>query len=307
MFNFTELKVYNNGKYVPYKDATINLGNVSFLYGLAMFSGSRGHWNEKEKQLYLFRIDKHYKRLQKGANTLSMKNFQEMSFEDFKSKMVELCKINDIKQDTYIRTNVYFADDAIGPKFGYTDALNMYLFPLGDYVPTGGMKCCVSSFTRVEDNAIPARVKVNGAYVNTAFAKTEALANGYDEAIVLDSRGHAVEGSAENLFIVRDGVLITPPVTDNILEGITRSTIIEIANDEDIPVVERSIDRTELYFADEVFLSGTGAKVSPVVEIDKRRIGEGKIGSISQQIQEIYFKAVKGEIKKYLDWLTPVY
>jgi branched-chain amino acid aminotransferase len=169
------------------------------------------------------------------------------------------------------------------------------------------MKCCVSSWRRVNDSAVPARAKIVGAYVNTAFAKSEAVRNGYDEAIVLDDAGHAVEGSAENLFIVRDGKIITPPVTDNILEGITRKTVMTIAADLGYEVAERSIDRTELYFADEVFLTGTGAKVSSVTEIDGYKIGGGQVGGISQRIQERYFDAVKGAIEKYKGWLTAVY
>jgi branched-chain amino acid aminotransferase len=307
-FDFKELKVFYKGEYVPFKEATITLGNISFLYGLSLFSGCRGHWNEKENQLYLFRVDEHFKRLTRGANMVHMKNFLAKSFDDFKGHLVELCKVNEIKQDVYIRVNLFYTDEAIGPKFiGYNDDMNAYLYPLGDYVPTGGMKCMTSSFERVGDNSIPARLKVNGAYVNTAFAKTEALENGFDEAIVLDRNGHAVEGSAENLFIVREGVLITPSTSSDILEGITRKSVIEIAKNENIEVVEREIDRTELYFADEVFLTGTGAKVSPVTEIDRRAINNGKVGSISQKIQDIYFKAVKGEISEYKSWLTAVY
>lgn len=307
-FDFKELKVFYKGNYVPFKEATITLGNVSFLYGLSLFSGCRGHWNDKENQLYLFRMDEHYKRLTKGANMTHMKNFLNKSYEEFKSNLVELCKINGIKQDTYIRVNLFYTDEAIGPKFiGYNDDMNAYLFPLGDYVPTGGMKCMTSSFERVSDNSIPARLKVNGAYVNTAFAKTEAVENGFDEAIVLDRFGHAVEGSAENLFIVRDGILITPSTASDILEGITRKSVIEIAKNEGIQVIERDIDRTELYFADEIFLTGTGAKVSPVTEIDRRPINGGKVGEISQKIQDIYFKAVKGELPEYKNWLTAVY
>jgi len=196
----------------------------------------------------------------------------------------------------------------ITPKFsGYKDALCIFLYPLGDYVPTSGMKCMVSSWTRVEDNSIPARAKMVGAYANTAFAKAEAEVNGYDESLVLDRNGHVVEGSAENIFLVIDGSLVTPPVTDNILEGVTRKTVLEIARDEGISVVERSVDRTELYKADDIFLTGTGAKVSPVVEVDRIKVGNGAVGPLSKRIQEIYFAAVKGTVPHYRHWLVDVY
>ncbi|HET7636310.1 MAG TPA: aminotransferase class IV, partial [Candidatus Limnocylindria bacterium] len=169
------------------------------------------------------------------------------------------------------------------------------------------VRCMVSSWRRTDDNAIPARSKITGAYVNSAFAKSEAQLNGYDEAIVLTQEGHVSEGSAENIFIVKGDALITPPVTDNILEGITRARLMQVADDLEIPVVERSIDRTELYLADEVFLCGTGAQISPVVEIDRRRVGAGRPGTITRRLSQTYFDAVRGRSERYRDWLTPVY
>ncbi len=307
MFDYKKFQVYHRGEYIPFSDANISMGNISFLYGLAIFSGTRAHWNDKEKQLYIFRAKSHFQRLQNASKLMYMENFQKLDFEEYERILIELCHRNKIQQDTYIRTNVYYDETAIGPQLKYKDALNIYLFPLGNYVPLDGMKCCISSFTRISDNSIPARLKVNGAYVNTALAKTEALDNGFDEAIVLNSEGHAVEGSAENLFIVRDEELITPPVHDDILEGITRDTIITIAKDKGIKVTQRSIDRSELYFADEIFLSGTGAKVSPVIELDRRQIGNGKIGKISKKIQSTYFDIVEGKVPKYSHWLSRVY
>jgi branched-chain amino acid aminotransferase len=185
----------------------------------------------------------------------------------------------------------------------------IFAIPFGQYIDTeGGIRAQVSSWRRTDDNAIPARSKITGAYVNGALAKSEAQMNGYDEAIVLTQSGHVSEGSAENLFIVRNGRLITPPVTDNILEGITRRRLMQIALERlEVPVEERSIDRTELYVADEVFLCGTGAQLSPVVEIDRRTIGDGRPGPITRQLHDVYFAAVRGRIEAYRDWLTPVY
>ena len=233
---------------------------------------------------------------------------KQYSYEKFLGIIKKLLSTNDIHEDAYIRVNLFVDEVAVGVKFGtYHDAMSAYLYPLGDYVPTTGMRCMVSSWRRVEDDSVPARGKLHGAYVNTAFAKTEALENGFDEAIFLNREGEVIEGSAENIFIVRDSTLITPPVNDNILEGIPRRSVITIARDEKIPVVERSIDRSELYFCDEVFLTGTGARVSPVTEIDRIAVGNGKIGPVSQKIQNVYGQAVIGNSKQYPDWVVAVY
>ncbi len=306
MFDFKSLQVYFRDQFVPFAEANVSVANTAFLYGLGVFTGMRAHWNDEKTQLYIFRPQDHYKRFVNSCRLCNFDNFEKKySYEKFLEVLVELLKCNGIKQDAYIRVSEFTDAMEIGPKFAHgTDALAMFLYPLGDYVPTRGMRCMVSSWRRVEDTSIPARAKLFGSYVNTAFAKEEALRNGYDEAIVLDSLGHAVEGSAENLFIVREGRIITPPVTDNILEGITRKTVIQIAQDLGYSVVERSIDRTELYFAEEVFLTGTGAKVSAVSEVDGYKIG---VGEVSQRIQEVYFNAVKGDLPNYLSWLVKVY
>jgi branched-chain amino acid aminotransferase len=306
MFNFQDLQVYFRDQFVPFKEASVSIANTAFLYGLGVFTGMRAHWNDDTKQLYIFRPQDHFVRFSKSCRLCHFDNFlKNYDYDRFVGVLIELLRRNEIRSDAYIRVSAFIDDLAIAPQFSPgKDALAVYLYPLGDYVPTGGMRCMVSSWRRVNDTAIPARAKVFGAYVNTAFAKEEAVRNGYDEAIVLDDFGHAVEGSAENLFIVRDGLIITPPVTDNILEGITRKTVMTIAQDLGYAVQERSIDRTELYFADEVFLTGTGAKVSPVSEIDGYTIG---VGEISQKIQSVYFDVVKGKGEKYMDWVVGVY
>jgi branched-chain amino acid aminotransferase len=309
MFNHTELKVYFRDKFVDFKDANISVANTGFLYGLGVFTGMRAHFNPEENQLYIFRPEEHFKRFYNSCKLCRFEDFtKNYNYEKFLEIIKELLIVNNIKEDTYIRVSQFVDEVKIGPKFGqYKDSLVIFLYPLGDYVPTGGMRCKVSSWTRIEDNAIPARAKIHGAYVNTAFAKTEAIDAGFDEALVMDKNGHVVEGSAENLFIVRDGVIYTPPVSANILEGITRKSIIEIAKNLGYEVVERDIDRTELYFADEIFLSGTGAKVSPVIQVDSYTIADGKVGAVSSRIQKIYFDLVKGLDKKYIDWLEKVY
>ena len=309
MFDHEQLKVYFRDKFVHFSEANISICNTGFLYGLGVFSGIRAHYNTNTKKLFIFRVNDHYNRLRFGCKLCNFSNFlNRFTAESFKQILSDLIKLNDLHEDLYIRIQAFSDENRITPKFvDYKDSVSAMLYPLGDYIPTSGMRCKTSSWVRIEDNAIPSRAKYNGAYVNSALAKTEALKNGYDEAIFLDRYGHVVEGSAENIFVVVDNTLITPPVSDNILEGITRKTVIQIAKDEGIPVIERSIDRTELYKVQEVFLTGTGAKVSPVTEIDKIPVGDGQVGLISKKLQQIYFAAVRGDDPRYIHWLTDVY
>ncbi len=297
------------GKIVKEEDAKISIKTNSFHYGTAVFEGIRAYYNKDEDQLYLLFGKEHYDRLLKNCKILNIK--LPYTSDKLVEITLELLRKCNWKQDVYIRPIVYFKDLTISPKLvGYTPEIAIYTIPLGDYIDTSkGVKCIVSSFHRINDNMIPARAKVCGAYVNSAFAKTEALMRGADEAIMLNPNGNVAEGSAENIFIVRDGILITPPPSDNILEGITRKAIIKIAQEDlGIKVIERSINRSELYIADEVFLCGTGAQVSPVIEIDGRKIGDGTPGPITKSIQNFYFDAVRGKIKKYKNsWLVPVY
>ena len=306
MFDHEKLKVYFRDSIVPFSEANISIANTGFLYGLGVFTGMRAHYNESKDALYLFRPEDHYKRFCFACKLMRYQGFLgKYSYERFLSAILELLKVNEIREDVYIRITNFTDENRITPKFvDYKDSLSMFLYPLGDYVPTSGMRCKVSSWNRAEDNAMPACAKINGLYVNTAFAKTEALREGYDEAIFLDRNGHVIEGSAENIFLVIDGSIVTPSSADNILEGITRRSVIDIAGNLGMTVAERTIDRSELYKADEVFLSGTGAKVSPVIEIDGYSVGGGEIGPIAKQIQDVYFAAVKGEREDYMHWLV---
>lgn len=308
-FDHQQLTVFFRGEFVPFSEATISIANTGFMYGLGVFTGMRVHVNPSNGKLYLFRPDAHYKRFYNSCKLLRYNGFTDnVSCEDFVAMLTKLVRINNVKQDSYIRVTNFSDENLVTPKLiDYKDSLCAFLYPLGDYVPTGGMRCKVSSWTRADDNAVPARAKINGLYVNTAFAKTEALTNGYDEAIFLDSRGHVVEGSAENLFLVRDSKLITPPVSDNILEGVTRGTIIELALGLGLDVVERSIDRSELYCADEILLTGTGAQVSPVIEVDGVKVGTGSIGDIGGELQKLYSAVVRGEDSRYSQWLVDIY
>jgi len=299
---------YFKGQFVPLDQAKVSIQNNTFQYGTGIFEGIRAYWNPDEGQLYLFRMVEHYVRLLRNCRVLKLtlgKDEKELS-----EITLELLKRNHPETDTYIRPIAYVDSDGIGPKFiGYSTGFAMYTLPLGDYINVSkGIKVGFSSWRRINDNTIPARCKVTGGYVNSALAKTEALEHGYDEAIFLTEGGFISEGSAENIFLVRGGKLITPALSEDILEGITRETVIELAREElGIETIERPIGRTELYVADEAFLCGTGAQISPMIEVDKRPLGTGRIGPISAKIQALYFDVVKGKQKKYAHWLTPVY
>ena len=303
---------YLNGKFIPLREANINIMTHAFQYGTGIFEGIRGYWNENEKQMYIFRMKEHYERLSKNAKLIRLE--LDKSIDELCKITLELMQKNKPTCDMYIRPNVYKAGITVGPSLLNTNGknptgLSICTMPMGEYVDISkGLHVCISSWTRVEDNAIPARGKIQGSYVNTALAKTDALLNNFDDAIVLSQNGHVCEGSAMNLFMVRNGKLITTPVTSNILEGITRDTIMEIASKElGIETEIREIDRTELYICDEVFFCGTGAQVSPITKIDHRDIGNGKVGPISKQLQELYFNVVRGLNKKHKPWCTAVF
>lgn len=298
---------YFEGEFRPLADAKVGVMTHAFLYGTATFEGIRAYWNADEQQLYALKVTEHLERLRSSCKILLMDPLPDV--EELKRIVVELLRRNAFKEDVYVRPSVYKSTKAIGVKLhGLQNDLYVISVPFGDYIDTAtGIRCATVSTRRTADLAIPARAKVAGNYVNSAFSKSEAGLNGFDEAIVLTDAGKVSEGSAENLFMVRGGRLITPGVNDDILEGITRAGIIEIAGELGIPVVERQIDRSELYIADEIFLVGTGAQVSPVIEVDHRPVGTGAIGEISKKIQSRYFDAVRGKVPAYKHWLTPIY
>ncbi|WP_376795320.1 branched-chain amino acid transaminase [Thermogemmatispora sp.] len=301
-------ELFMNGEFIPVERGVISVRTHGFAYGTGCFEGIRGYWNEEEQQLYLFRAREHYERLLRSCKTLQIA--LPYSVEQLLEITVELVRRNNQRRDIYIRPVAYKSDQTIGVRLhGISDSFLITTEPFGDYVSTTGLRCCVSSWRRIDDNAIPARAKVCGAYVNSALAKSEALQNGYDEAIMLTHEGHVSEGSAENIFLVLNGELITPAPTENILLGITRDTVMELARRELGRITrERSIDRTELYNAEEIFLCGTGAQIAPVVEVDHRPIGSGQIGPISKALQDLYFQVVRGKRPEYrARWCTPVY
>jgi len=300
--------VFFEGELVRYEDAYLPPMTHALHYGTGCFEGIRAYWNTAHKELYVLQAEAHFARLRRSAAILRLG--LPFTNEELTRWTVELLRRNDARTDTYIRPLVFVSAEEVGVRLHNMETgFLIYTAPLGEYIDTEtGIRCMTSSWRRVSDLAIPARAKITGSYVNSALAKTEAMENGYDEAIMLAADGHVSEGSAENLFMVRDGVFVTPPVSADILEGITRGLLMGLARAElGLEVVERTIDRTELYTCDELILCGTGAQVSPVVELDHRAIGNGRVGRHARRLQELYFRAVRGEEPRYRGWLTPVY
>lgn len=296
------------GKIVPIDEAKVSIMTHALNYGTACFEGIRAYWNADENQLYAFRMLEHYQRLIQSMKILMMD--ARYSARQLCDITCELLQKENFHTDTYIRPLAYKADEIIGVKLhGLSDDLGIFATPFGRYVENEeGAKVGFSSWQRVSDNTIPPRGKITGSYINSAFIKTEAILNGFDEALVLNDRGHVCEGSAENVFLVRGRQLITPPVNEDILEGITRATIMELARTElNLEVVERPIGRTEFYVADEAFFVGTGVQVAAIASVDHRPVGNGGLGPIVKSIRDLYFDIVRGRVPRYRSWCTPIY
>jgi branched-chain amino acid aminotransferase len=299
---------YFQGKIVPYGEAKIGVMTHALNYGTGVFGGIRAYWNDEQQQLFVFRPHDHFRRFLNSAKLLLMDVGR--SEDELVNITLDLLRAEGLRQDTYIRPLAYKADELIGVRLHNLRAdMTIFAIPYGRYLDDEeGCHITVSSWQRVNDNSIPARGKITGSYVNSAFIKTDAQLSGYDEAIALNQDGHVAEGSAENFFMLRDGVVLTPPVTDNVLEGITRRTIITLVRDElGMDVVERSIDRSELYIADEMWLCGTGVQIAAMTKIDHRPVGTGKMGPVVSELRELYFDIVRGRNAKYRHWNTPVY
>ncbi len=291
------------GKIVPWSEAKINIATHGFLYGTSVFSGMRAYWNEEKRKLFVFRPFDHYKRLLNSARMMAMDiPYDEEGLIDL---TLNLLRTDDWKQDVYLRPTIYKSDIGIGVRLhNLKDEFCMFVMPFEKYVSNDtDAHVTFSSWKRIDDNVIPARGKVAGAYANSALIKTDANRSGFDEALALDNNGHVSEGSAMNIFMVRDDVLITPPVTDNILEGITRRSVIELARNEmGLEVVERSIDRTEVFVAEEMFMTGTAAQIVSVTKIDHRPIGIGKMGPITTKLRTLFDDIVRAKNPKYHKW-----
>ncbi len=295
------------GRYVPLGEANVSIMTHAFMYGTAVFEGIRAYWNAEQEQLFALKVPEHMARIRNSCKVMMMDDVP--SVEQLTGEVVEVLRRNAFREDAYIRPSFYKSSRAIGVKLhGLEHRYYILALPFGDYVDTTvGVKIGTVSWRRTSDPAIPSRAKIVGSYVNPAFSKTEAMLNGFDEALVLSDDGHVSEGSAENIFMIRDGVVHTPPVSDDILEGITRGGIMEICRELGIPVVERSIDRSEMYIADEAFFTGTGAQISPIIEVDRRRLGSGAVGPITRVVKDRYFDIVRGRVPAYAHWVTPIY
>ncbi|WP_110516243.1 branched-chain amino acid transaminase [Herpetosiphon llansteffanensis] len=296
------------GEIVPIADAKVSVMNHALNYGTGCFEGIRAYWNEADEQLYVFHLQAHYERLLRSCKVLQIR--LPYSVEQLVETTLELLRREEFRSDVYIRPLAYKSFEGIGVRLhDISDDFTIWAIPFGKYIEKeAGLKVGISSWRRIDDNAIPARLKATGSYVNSALVKSEAMQNGFDEGIVLTQDGHVCEGSAENIYVVRNGVLYTPGITDNILEGITRHVIKQLATEElGLQVVERTIDRTELYAADEIFFCGTGVEVTPVVEVDHRAVGNGEIGPIFTQLRSLYYAATHGQDAKRREWCSPVY
>ena len=295
------------GKMVPLSEAKINIATHGFLYGTAVFGGMRAYWNEEKKRLFVFRPYDHFRRLLNSGRMLAMSiPYDEESLIQL---TLDLLRKDDWQRDVYLRPTIYKADMGIGVRLhDLKDEFCMFVLAFEKYVKNdSNAHVTVSSWRRIDDNVIPARGKISGAYANSALIKTDANRAGFDEALVLDHNGHLSEGSAMNIFMVRDGVLVTPPVTDNILEGITRRSIIEVAKKElGLDVVERSIDRTEVFIADEMFMTGTAAQVVAVTKIDHRPVGSGSMGPVTSKLRTAFDDIVRAKNSKFAHWNVEV-
>ncbi|HSU60740.1 MAG TPA: branched-chain amino acid transaminase [Bryobacteraceae bacterium] len=299
--------VWFQNRFVRLAEANVNILTHALHYGTGVFEGIRGYYEDKQQELFLVRVLEHYERWKRNCGILRI--HVPASPAELCDITAELCRKNGFHSDVYARPIAYKSSERIGVHADDNDAYAIIVLPFGHYFSEKrGLTAGVVSWRRVEDNAIPGRAKICGAYVNSVLATDEAHRNGHDEAIFLTESGHVAEGATCNLFMVRNQNLITPPVTDNILEGITRATVMELARKElHLDVVERSIGRSELYICDEVFFTGTAAEVAPIVQIDHRPVGKGEIGPITQKIDSLYADATHGRMPEYKDWLWPVY
>lgn len=297
------------GKIVPFEEAKISIMTHAFNYGTGVFEGIRGYWNAEKSQMFVVKLKEHYERLERSAK-LALKTSLKYSLSELEKFTVELARKNDYREDIYIRPIYYKSQEKIGlGLIGVEEDFCMFVAPFGAYLDISkGIRVCISSWWRISEKSAPQGAKITGTYFNSSLAKAEALEKGYDEAILLSHQRTVAEGSGENLFMVKHGKLITPPLSETILPGITRVCIMELAEKEmGIKTIERQINQDELYGADELFFCGTGAQVSPIVDVDGKKIGNGQPGPLTKKLQSLYFAAARGDNPKYSSWVTPVY
>ncbi|MGI0047288.1 MAG: branched-chain amino acid transaminase [Nitrosotalea sp.] len=305
MKTFVPKFVWFDGKFVNDKAATVSVMSHAIHYGTSVFEGLRGYWNSKN--LYIFRLDDHIKRFRNSGKVYSISlRFTNKQVAD---AVIGLCKKNNVREACYIRPFYFVGRYGINLHVTEDSPTHtaVVMFPFGDLFNKNGIKVGISSWRRIHDISTPPLAKMGGNYLNSILATQESKRNGYDEALLLDHLGNISEAPGENIFIVRNGKLLTPPPSSSALEGITKDSVIKIANDLGVETIEREIPRTEIYFADETFLTGTAAEITPIISIDGKKVGDGKIGKITRQIQNAYSEIVMGKSKRYYHWITPVY
>jgi len=303
----TEPIVWFKEKFVPESDSRVPLLTHCLQYGTGVFEGIRAHFDHASEEMLLFRAFDHFDRMAHNVKFLNLR--LPLPPAELVRVAVELIRLNDFRTDTYVRPIAFKSSTRVGVTLPDEETFAMVAVPMGAYLDTThGLHCGVSSWRRLQDNSIPCRAKICGAYVNSALAAQEARDRGFDEAIFLNEAGHVAEGSAMNLFLVRQGRLVTPDPASGILEGITRDTVMTLARELlDVGTDIRPVDRTELYVADEVFLCGTAARIAPVIRIDGREVGNGKIGDLTVELQRRYDSVVRGRLAEYRSWVEPVY
>jgi branched-chain amino acid aminotransferase len=301
-----KLIVYFSGRYVPLAEAKVGILTHALHYGTGVFEGIRAYWDDAERRLSLFRPTEHYERWKQNCGILRIAI--PLSPEELTAITVELLRRNEFRTNLYVRPLAWKSAERVGVSSDSQDAFAVVALPFGEYLPSDkGLHAGVSSWRRIEDNAIPARAKICGAYVNSALASDDARRSGFDEAIFLNESGHVAEGATCNLFMVRNGRLITPPSTENVLEGITRDAVMQLAERElGLTVVERPIDRSELYICDELFLTGTAVGIAPVVRVDHRPVKDAAVGALTGEIRKLYFDAARGRLRAYRNWVVPI-
>jgi len=299
---------YYQKKYMPLENARMGILTHALHYGTGCFEGIRGNWNSEKKELFIFRMEEHYRRLKQSCRIMMID--LPYTVKQLCDITIDLVRKSGYKEDVYIRPLAFKSEQKIGVRLhDVADDFLIVVTTLAAYLESDkGVRCCTSSWRRDDDTMIPARGKITGIYANSALAKSEAIKRGFDEAILLNHDGHVAEGSGENIFLVFQGTMITPPGADNILLGITRDTVIRLAKAElNLDTIQSSVDRTELYIADEAFFTGTAAHVTPIIEVDERMVGNGKPGTVTKKLQKLYFDVIQGRNPKYITWCTPVY
>jgi len=308
MITAEKTQAFFRSDFIPFTKANLSIASSPVLYGLSVYTVFNAAWNEEKQYSVIFRLEDHYKRLLNSAKIMDFHSFaMEWPYEKFEKTMLELLKLNKISEDVLVRVTVFVDELMAGTKIhDLKNSLSAYIYPKGQILSKDGVNLCVSSWVRNLDNSIPSRAKVNGGYINSSLMKNEALLNGYDDAIALDEHGHVTESTVANIFLIKDGKLITPGQSTDILEGITRGTVIRLAQELGAETIERSVDRSELYICDEAFICGSSADIIPVVSIDKRIIGDGKVGKVTKKLTKMYTETTRGNNKNHKNWCTIV-